>query len=102
MELKNDKTAYKSLYTKIYRFYLIGNKDHSLDYSIAEELWRIYLRPIMPLYNKFMEFLALKSKKPNKVHKDLWNMVYEFALTVKDPKEVKEGDAWPVFLDDFV
>ena len=57
MELKSDKGAYKILYTKIYKFYLIGNKEHSLDFSLAEELWRIYLKPIMPLYSKFMEFL---------------------------------------------
>ena len=57
MELKSDKGAYKNLYTKIYKFYLIGNKEHSLDFSLAEELWRIYLKPIMPLYSKFMEFL---------------------------------------------
>ena len=44
----------------------------------------------------------MKSKKPTKVHKDLWNMVYEFAVSVKDPKEVSQSDAWPVFLDDFV
>ncbi len=77
------------MYTKIYKFYLIGNKEHSLDFSIAEELWTIYLKPIMFLYTQFLEFLKKKSKKPAKVHKDLWNMVYEFALTIKDPKEVK-------------
>ena len=87
--MKSDKAAYKEMYTKIYKFYLIGNKEHSLDFSIAEELWTIYLKPIMFLYTQFLEFLKKKSKKPAKVHKDLWNMVYEFALTIKDPKEVK-------------
>lgn len=48
--MKSDKAAYKQLYTKIYKFYLIGNKEHSLDFAIAEELWAIYLKPIMPLY----------------------------------------------------
>ena len=86
----------------MYKFYLIWNKEHSLDFSIAEELWAIYMKPIMALYNQFMEFLKKKTKKPMKVHKDLWNMVYEFAVTINNHKEVKEGDAWPVFLDDFV
>lgn len=34
-EIKNDLFAYKQLYTKIYKFYLIGNKDLSLEYSLA-------------------------------------------------------------------
>jgi hypothetical protein len=30
-------------------------------------------------------------------------MMHEFALVVKDNKsDYKEGDAWPVFLDNFV
>lgn len=50
-DLKNDPYAFKQLYTKIYKFYLIGNKDLSLEYALAEQLWIIYLKPIMPLYN---------------------------------------------------
>jgi fido (protein-threonine AMPylation protein) len=37
-----------------------------------------------------------------KVHRDLWNMVYEFATSIKDVKEVNESDGWPVFIDEFV
>jgi hypothetical protein len=49
-----------------------------------------------------MEYCERCQKKPKKVHKDLWKMVYEFAITVKDIHEVKEDDGWPVFLDEFV
>jgi hypothetical protein len=57
VELKGDKFAFKQMYTKMYKFYLVGNKEGSLDYAIAEELWRMYLKPIMPLYAKFMDYL---------------------------------------------
>ncbi len=62
----------------------------------------MYLRPIMPLYSDFIKYLQQKSNKPTRVHKDLWNMVYEFAITVKDVSTVNEIDGWPVFIDEFV
>ena len=101
-EIINDKFAYGQLYKKIYKFYLVGNKNMSLEFSIAEELWKIYLKPVMPLFNKFMEYLQNRTIKPMRVHKDLWNMVYDFGVTVKDISTVSEMDGWPVFLDDFV
>ena len=100
-ELKNDKNLYYEMYVKLYKFYLIGNKDISLDYEIAEELWKVYLKPIMYLYPQFMQFLAQLGKRPHKVHIDLWKMVYEFAITIKDVSTIQEADGWPVFLDDF-
>ena len=72
------------MYNKLYRFYLIGNKEISLDYDIAHELWKVYLMPVMPLFQKFINYLDQLQKRPHKVHLDLWKMVYEFATTVKD------------------
>jgi hypothetical protein len=101
-EINNDKFAYRQLYTRIYKFYLVGSKNSSLEFTIAEQLWRIYLRPIMPLYNQFMNYLEKKTIKPTRVHKDLWSMVYDFATSVSDISKVSEMDGWPVFLDEFV
>lgn len=56
----------------------------------------------MSFYKQFIEYCETVAKKPKKVHKDLWKMVYEFTITVKDINNVKEDDGWPVFLDDFV
>lgn len=56
----------------------------------------------MSFYKQFIEYCETVAKKPKKVHKDLWKMVYEFTVTVKDINTVKEDDGWPVFLDDFV
>ena len=77
----------------------MGHKNISLEYSIAEELWKIYLKPVMVLYGPFMEYLRTKTIKPHRVHKDLWNMVYDFATSVKDINTVSEMDGWPVFID---
>jgi hypothetical protein len=45
----------------------------------------------------------LGNKKPTKCHKDLWNMIQEFATIVKNVNtDYKESDAWPVFLDNFI
>ena len=90
------------MWTKLYGFYLIGRKEQSLDFDIAAQLWEFYLPPIMHLHKPFLRYLEQLSKRPHKVHRDLWNMVFEFATTVKDVSQVEESDGWPVFIDDFV
>lgn len=84
-----------------YSFYLVG-KDITLDYDLAVQIWALYLKKIMPFYKEFIDYCENCVKKPKKVHKDLWKMVYEFSTTVKSIHEVKEDDGWPVFLDEFV
>lgn len=71
------------MYLETYSFYLVG-KDITLDYDIAVEIWKIYLKKFMPFYNEFIEYC--EQKKVIKVHKDLWKMVLEFTLTVKNIK----------------
>ncbi len=56
----------------------------------------------MPYYEAFVKYLKDPAKKPAKVYKDLWNMTYQFAKTVKDPRDCSEVDGWPIFIDDFV
>ena len=73
-----------------------------MEYDTAVQIWGLYLKKVMPLYNQFIDYCEKCVKKPKKVHKDLWKMVYEFATTVNDINQVKEDDGWPVFLDDFV
>ncbi len=75
-QLKADPHTYKQLYLKIYKFYLVESKEGSLKHEEAYILWRMYLKPIMPLYDKFMQYLDQKAVNPVRVHRDLWNMVY--------------------------
>jgi hypothetical protein len=53
-------------------------------------------------FGDFMNYCQSLAKKPSKVNKDLWKMVYEFARNVKNINLVKEDDGWPVFIDEFV
>ena len=44
-----------------------------------------------------------ENKEAVKVHRDLWTMMLEFSLDVKDiKKDYKEEDFWPSFIEKFV
>jgi hypothetical protein len=75
-----------------------------MDFEFAEALWSVLLRKDFVYLKQFQQYLDhLGAKKPTKCHKDLWNMLYEFATVVKDiKKDYSESDAWPVFIDNFV
>ena len=57
----------------------------------------------MVFWKEFEAYLGqLGGKKPPKVHKDLWRMLYEFASTVKKIDDYQEEDGWPVIIDEFI
>lgn len=60
-----------------YGFYLCG-KQITLDYELAVQIWKLYFKHKMIFYQQFVEYCECVCKKPKKVHKDLWKMVYEF------------------------
>ena len=74
------------------------------DFDYAKALWGALLKNSFKFPKEFNLYLeSLGAKKPLKCHKDLWQMMYEFAITVKEVgKDYSEADAWPVFLDNFV
>lgn len=84
-----------------YNFYLVG-KETTLSYETGVQIWSMFLKDRMPHYEEFMEHCENYVKKPKKMLKDLWKMVYEFSATVKNINQVKEDDGWPVFIDEFV
>lgn len=90
------------MYNKVFEAFLIKNL--SMDFDYAEALWGALLKDTFKFPKEFTLYLeSLGAKKPLKCHKDLWQMMYEFAITVKDvSKDYSEADAWPVFLDNFV
>lgn len=90
------------MYRTLFDVFLIKNL--SMEFEFAEELWSLLLQRDFAYLKQFQQYLEyLGAKKPTKCHKDLWNMMHEFALVVKDVNsDYKEGDAWPVFLDNFV
>lgn len=97
-----DPKIYKEMYNKVFEAFLIKNL--SMDFEYAEALWEVLLRHTFKYSKEFKLYLqSLGTKKPLKCHKDLWQMMYQFAITVKDvSKDYSEADAWPVFLDNFV
>ncbi len=90
------------MYNKVFEAFLIKNL--SMDFEYAEALWDVLLRQTFRYSKEFKLYLeSLGSKKPTKCHKDLWQMMLEFSVAVKDvEKDYSESDAWPVFLDNFV
>lgn len=38
------------MYMTTYNFYLVG-KDTTMDYDLAVQIWKLYLKNIMPFYN---------------------------------------------------
>lgn len=69
------------MYKKLFDLYT--GKYTTLDLSVAQQLWTIYLKDKMTLYKQLIEYVANLQQK-SKVHKDLWNMMLEFANQVKD------------------
>lgn len=98
----SDPKVFKQMYRALFEAFLIKNL--SMDFGFAEELWALLLQHEFVYLRQFQQYLEfLGPKKPTKCHKDLWNMMHEFAVVVKDvKKDYKESDAWPVFLDNFV
>lgn len=89
------------MYKEIFNLY-IGNHT-TLDLDVAEQLWAVYMVNKFTYHKEWLAYLAsLEDKENKKVHKDLWNMVLEFAYDVKDINNCTEEDGWPLFLDDFV
>jgi DCN1-like protein 4/5 len=97
-----DPRVFKKMYKGIFDTFLI--KSLTMDFAFAEQLWSVLLAKEFTYLREFQQYLDfLGAKKPTKCHKDLWNMMYEFASVVKDiNKDYSETDAWPVFIDNFV
>ena len=96
----HEPKTYEEMYKQLYEAFLVKNL--SMDFEYAESLWGVLLKDFK-LGKEFGEYLEhLGPKKPLKCHKDLWMMMYEFAQVVRNiEKDYSEGDAWPVFLDNF-
>ena len=63
------------MYEKFFDFYSV-TKIATLDFDIAVELWRVYLRGVLRYHDEFMDYLDQMPNKPVKIHRDLWKMIY--------------------------
>lgn len=101
-ELSNEKN-YKTMYKKLFDVYS-GNYT-TLEFETAVQLWEVYLKGKCAFYKQLLDFLnkLIEGGEKNRVHRDLWDMMYEFVSSVKDiNKDYNEADGWPVFIDKMV
>ena len=80
-----DPKVFKKMYRGVFECFLI--KSLTMDFEFAEALWSILLVKDFAYLKQFQKYLDhLGARKPTKCHKDLWNMIHEFATVVKDVK----------------
>lgn len=88
------------MYKKVFDLYT--GKYDTLEFEVAVALWSTFLKSKLTTYPQFMSYLE-KLPEHNRVYRDLWNMVIEFAYQVKNVKnDYKEDDGWPIFIDKYV
>ena len=83
-----NKAVYKQMYSSVFEAFLIKNL--SMDFEYAQSLWTILLSGKFKYYKEFTQYLNDPStKKPQKCHKDLWEMMYDFAINIKSIEDYK-------------
>jgi len=82
----NDPKIFKTMYYNVFEAFLIKNL--SMEFEFAEMLWSVLLAKTFNFHKEFAMYLDhLGPKKPLKCHKDLWQMMYDFSVTVKSIKK---------------
>jgi len=75
----------------------------NIDMETATAFWSVILVPRYPIMKDVIEFINQEKSSLKGVHKDIWNMMWDFCQTVKPTLENYEADgAWPTLLDEFV
>lgn len=97
--------ASKASFAKFYNWAFVYVKSDSvrksLDVSVAKAAWEVLLKGRFAFMDEWMTFLD--TKKPAKITRDVWSMVYEFSNEYKDNLDGYDPNqgAWPTILDDF-
>ncbi|CCG81101.1 Defective in cullin neddylation protein 1 [Taphrina deformans PYCC 5710] len=71
----------------------------TLPLDSALVFWDLLLTNRFDRLDAWKEFLTLKGRG---ISRDVWNLLLEFSVQVKDLSDYNEMEAWPVVIDDFV
>eukprot|EP01156_Anaeramoeba_ignava_P022553 Anaeramoba_ignava/c20785_g6_i1.p1 GENE.c20785_g6_i1~~c20785_g6_i1.p1 ORF type:complete len:274 (-),score=104.30 c20785_g6_i1:21-842(-) len=97
----------ESEFIPFYKFVFHFSKespDHkTIKSEVAIMLWKLVLKDKFPLLNDWIEFLENEKNGQAPITFDTWELLYDFAKTVKPSLEdYDETAAWPVLIDEFV
>lgn len=89
---------FKRTYLHTFTFALTA-PSRTLPLESALVFWDLLLSHRFPRLEAWKTFLTEKGRG---VSRDVWNLLLDFSITVKDLDDYDEMEAWPVVIDDFV
>lgn len=99
-----DPFSFKKMYTFCHKFAVdpdVHKRNLPLDTAIA--YWNLLLASKFDHLQLWLEFLNASRAEVKFISKDQWVQLLEFSTTIdNDLENFKEGEEWPVLLDDFV
>jgi DCN1-like protein 1/2 len=99
-----DPWSFKKLYAFCHKFAVdpdVHKRNLPLDTAIA--YWTLLLQNKFDNLELWLEFLNASRDEVRFISKDQWIQLLEFATTIDNSmSNFKEGEEWPVLLDDFV
>ena len=99
-----DPWSFKKMYTFCHKFAVdpdIHKRNLSLDVAVA--YWNLLLVDKFGNIDLWLEFLEASRAEVQFISKDQWVQLLEFSGSIdSDMENFKEGEEWPVLLDDFV
>jgi hypothetical protein len=98
--IKEDEVAFAEMYFHAYDF-VRGDDEKLLPLEKGLRAWTSLLpESKFPFLSQWAQWVTVEYKRP--ISRDLWRMLLEFAVKVKDLEKYDPNDKWPTALDDFV
>ncbi|EGR28090.1 RP42, putative [Ichthyophthirius multifiliis] len=99
-ELMDEET-----FKKVYKFtFNFSRESKNLEFESARALWEILLPFVFHFHKEWLQFLdQLPKEKQKDISQDLWNMLLEFHIQVRnDLSKYDPYSAWPSQIDEFM